>query len=204
MNITVTTIVYNEAHNIRELLEQAAAFASEIIVFDQSSTDGTGDIARSYTKNVFTKPNLGTSDVGGMKQEIINMAHGEWVFMLDGDEILSDELFDFIVHKRNALDPAKNGWWFKRRWLVDGVDTDILWPDWQHRLFKKTAIWPDGIHTAPKSEPSEHCDVGHIVHRTRSELILKRWKNYSVIAPSTRSFNESIIERVKQIVEEKS
>lgn len=197
-NVTVTTIVHNEAATIRNLLSQAKCFADEIIVFDQASTDGTPEIAKEYGAIVVPRPCTGSSDVGGHKQAIIDMVKTDWVFMLDGDEFLSEALLEVVID-RGMLNPAMNGWWFRRRWFVDGQETDILWPDYQHRLFRRTARWPEGIHTSPVSDPSDKCHVGFIIHQASSELILKRWKTYSGFAPGTASFNDDIMAAVKKL-----
>jgi glycosyltransferase involved in cell wall biosynthesis len=48
MNLSVVIPVYNEVHNISEILKrvQAQKLANEIVVVDDGSSDGTRDILR--------------------------------------------------------------------------------------------------------------------------------------------------------------
>jgi hypothetical protein len=101
--------------------------------------------------------------------------------------------------RQGILNPAMNGWWFRRRWFVDGQETDILWPDYQHRLFRRTARWPEGIHTSPVSDPSDKCPRRFHYPSGIERAILKRWKTYSGFAPGTTSFNDDIMAAVKKI-----
>ncbi|MBC7360622.1 MAG: glycosyltransferase family 2 protein, partial [Desulfacinum sp.] len=52
-SLSVCMIVKNEAANIRGALESFAAFADEIVVVDTGSTDGTADLALSFTPHVY-------------------------------------------------------------------------------------------------------------------------------------------------------
>lgn len=205
-HLTLATIVCNEMHKdygIERLLSQAKTFADEIVVFDCESEDGTYEAACSVTDKVFRKKKTGSSDIGGYKQEIINMAKTPWILILDGDEALDPILLDIIISRRLMKDrPEIKGWWFPRRWVIDGIDTNILWPDYQQRLLSKGAVWLDGIHSTPSSEPSDKFNTGHIIHNVRYESIKKRWPEYIDLSGGMhRDFNNHTLKQIEKILE---
>ena len=51
--ISVIIVAMNEAHDIGDCLASVRDWATEMIVFDSGSTDGTQDICRSYGARVF-------------------------------------------------------------------------------------------------------------------------------------------------------
>ena len=54
--ISAVIMAFNEEKNIERCLK-SLAFVDEIIVVDNSSLDKTVEIAKKYTKNVFTQKN---------------------------------------------------------------------------------------------------------------------------------------------------
>jgi glycosyltransferase involved in cell wall biosynthesis len=86
--LSVILITKNEAGNIRACLE-SVSWADEIIVVDSGSTDGTIDIAREFTQQVYVHDWPG---FGPQKNRALGYATKEWVFSIDADERVSDEL----------------------------------------------------------------------------------------------------------------
>jgi glycosyltransferase involved in cell wall biosynthesis len=85
--ISVIIPAYNEAEGIKMLLQKlvSAGFDQEyeIIIVDDGSTDGTGDIARSFPVKVIrhsTNKGYGASLKSGIRK-----AHGEKIIILDSD-----------------------------------------------------------------------------------------------------------------------
>ncbi|HEX5397663.1 MAG TPA: glycosyltransferase family 2 protein [Verrucomicrobiae bacterium] len=93
--ITPLILTYNEAPNIRRMLEKLA-WAREIVVLDSFSTDETLEIARSFPQvQAVQRPfdsfarqcNFGLSQI-----------RTEWVLSLDADYVISDELNHELAH----------------------------------------------------------------------------------------------------------
>jgi glycosyltransferase involved in cell wall biosynthesis len=90
--VSVIVITRNEEKNIRECLT-SARWADEIIVVDSGSSDGTVDVARTFTQKVFVKPWEG---FGESRTFALSQARNEWMFWLDADERIAPELAEEI------------------------------------------------------------------------------------------------------------
>ena len=89
MNITPVIIVKNGAQTIAKTLSALAPF-SEVIVYDNGSTDGTQQIVSEFTN---TKLVDGKFDgFGSTKNRAANLATHDWILILDCDEVIDDEL----------------------------------------------------------------------------------------------------------------
>lgn len=90
--LSVVIPAFNEVDNVVPLVDEVAAALSglaggfEIIVVDDASTDGTGDVlrelSRPYLRPVFHRFNCGQSAAVASG---FHAARGEWVATLDGD-----------------------------------------------------------------------------------------------------------------------
>lgn len=134
--ISVTIISKNEALNIKDCLE-SVNWASEVIVTDQFSTDGTADIARSLGAKVFQEEWHGFAK---QKNIAIAKAQGPWILSLDADErvtpLLRQEI-EQVISQENACKgyyiARKN--FFCKQWIRHGG----WYPDYNLRLFRKDA-----------------------------------------------------------------
>lgn len=72
------------------------AVRSELIIVDTGSEDRTLEIARQYTKRVYSHP--WNNDFAAMRNIVLGYARGEWFFSLDADEILenAEPIIDFL------------------------------------------------------------------------------------------------------------
>ena len=204
MSISMATVVYSEEATISELLTQAREYAQEIIVLDCSSTDRTKEIAENLAARVINRPYTGSSGVGGNKQEAINQAKCPWLLILDGDELLDEELLETIQSGTLFKNQKVRGWWFRRKWLIDGLLFNYFGEDWQLRLLRReTAKWSDGVHITPNIELTEKCYHGWILHRVDSERLFKRYEIYSKLEPSDEPFNTSVVNTIKEFLKKK-
>lgn len=140
--LTVVILSNNEAENISNCIN-SAAFANEIIVIDSGSKDKTVDIATSLGAKVIQRPL--NNDFSQQRNFGISVSSNEWIFMLDCDERITDELANEIkkLVKMNAdatytVSRENN---FAQGKALHGV----LRPDNVERLFKKTGSYYDGI-----------------------------------------------------------
>lgn len=114
---------------------KSAAFADELIVVENGSTDDTRKIASRHATKVVT----GTMDgFGAAKNRAIALARGRWILNLDADENIPSSLrkeIERIVKDDGPLTayemPRKNHYF--GRWLRHGGK----YPDRQLRLFKR-------------------------------------------------------------------
>lgn len=94
-SLSVIVITKNEAHDIRDCLA-SVAWTDEIIVLDSGSTDGTCDIAREFTPQVYTSPDW--QGFGVQKNRVLAYASKDWVLSIDADERVDPALRTEIEH----------------------------------------------------------------------------------------------------------
>ncbi len=99
VSLSATVICKNEADRIEACLVSLAGWVDELIVLDSGSTDGTVDIARRYTEQVYETDWPG---YGLQKQRALDRATGDWVLSIDADEVVTRELaqeIDFVLSR---------------------------------------------------------------------------------------------------------
>ena len=180
----------NEEKNIRECILSAKEVANEIIVIDQSSSDGTVEIAKSLGATVYSIPDKGFVD------DYFNFGFGKanykWILHFAADERLTKSLAKKLLNitKKNECDvvtlPFKNirfGKWMKHTGF---------WPDYHPRLFKKGCMkYPGNIkqaHAAP------------II--SGKELILPEKEENAVIHYNARNLEHFLAKFVKYATQE--
>jgi len=132
MKLSIVLATRNEEKNIGECLATVKKIADEIIVYDESSTDNTASVARSFGASVVTVAHEDNFHI--TKQKAIDAAKSEWILQLDADErvpkALAEEIKQVIsmssgeIKKRRPDDLNKERL-FKRHMAViekrDGV-----------------------------------------------------------------------------------
>ncbi len=143
--LSIVLPTYNESQNIAKMLDSIAGAlpagtAAEIIVVDDNSPDGTGDIASLHGKNINNgklkievvrrqgKLGLSSAILAGVQS-----ASGDIVVVMDGDfshppqtiphmiEELEDSKYDIIVASRYVKGGSIAGWPVKRRLMSKGA-----------------------------------------------------------------------------------
>jgi glycosyltransferase involved in cell wall biosynthesis len=169
LKITATIITYNEADNIRAACE-SVSWANEILVVDSESTDKTREIAAECGARVITRAWPGFA---AQKQFAVDEARHEWIFSLDADERVSDELrhsIDDLLYTNEAQ--LADGYRIPRRsfymdrWIKGGG----WYPDYQLRLYNRSrGRWQGAyIHEAVKMDEGARIEnlKGDILHYT--------------------------------------
>jgi len=134
--IAVVILTLNEETNLPHALQSVRNWADEIYVLDSFSTDRTVGIAREagcvVTQNAFV-------DYAKQRNFAIKQLpiRAEWVFFLDADEWLTEELkleISQIVSRR----PVENGFYVKRRmiWMGSWIRRGY-YPTWILRVFRR-------------------------------------------------------------------
>lgn len=145
MKISATIITFNEEANIREACE-SLAWADEIVVVDSNSTDQTAQIATQSGARVISREWPGFA---AQKQFASDAASHEWIFSLDADERVSNELRASIEALRTKpADQLADGYLIPRRSFYQGrwIGGGGWYPDRQLRLFKKSHGSWEGKH----------------------------------------------------------
>ena len=161
MRLSVIVITRNESANISDCLK-TLSFADEVVILDNSSTDGTADIARSMGARVSVTEDW--PGFGPQKNRVLDLATGEWVLSIDADERVTPELRAEILALM-AAEPTANVFSIPR--LSSYCGQYMLhsgWnPDFVVRLFRReTARFSDDlvherlVSTEPVVQLKEH------------------------------------------------
>lgn len=206
--ISILIQTHNEERNIEDCIISAKLLSNNIVVVDMESTDKTQEIAKKNGVFVTSFPFSRYVEPGrafGIKQ-----IKSDWVFILDADERMTNDLADEIKKTISRTEytyfkiPRKN-MFAGKKWLKHGG----WWPDEQMRLIKLSAFesWPIQIHSTPiingemghLSESFEHYFHGNVesmVQKTlifediESELLFKAQKPVSTTTFFRKFFGE--------------
>jgi glycosyltransferase involved in cell wall biosynthesis len=94
-SLSVVIICKNESDVIGRTLQSAEALTDDIILYDNGSSDGTQEIARSYGAQVIEGNWEG---FGKTKRKGVGLARYDWVLSIDADEVIDEELRQCLLH----------------------------------------------------------------------------------------------------------
>jgi len=133
--LSVIVVAMNEAHDIPDCIKSVRGLATEIIVFDSGSADGTPALCRKLGATVYETDWPGD---GPQKNRALDVATGDWVLCLDADERVSDRLRRELEH---LLEHGTTHAAFStpRRSSFCGrfMNHSGWWPDRIERLFRR-------------------------------------------------------------------
>lgn len=140
--LSVVISAFNEEKKIENCLRSVSGLADEIILINNSSTDKTAEIARKYTSRIFTRENNLMLNIN--KNYGFTKTTGDWILNLDADERVTPGLKEEIIKtlkedQSNIENSHVNGFWILRKNIIFGkwIQSEMWWPDYQLRLFKK-------------------------------------------------------------------
>jgi glycosyltransferase involved in cell wall biosynthesis len=166
MKITATVITLNEEHNIAAALE-SLSWADEIIVVDSESTDDTVEIARRFTDRVLVQPWPGYS---AQKNFAASQAANDWIFSVDADERVSEELTREIEQLKSGSNPQAVGFEMPRLTFYLGrwIKHSGWYPDYKLRLYDRNrARWRgEFVHETLEADGEVARFHGNILHYT--------------------------------------
>ena len=137
--VSVAIIANNEADRIEMTLKSVSHFASQIVVIDSGSTDGTQDLCRSYGAEVYEESWKGFA---GQKNSLTDKCSCEWILYLDADEVITEKLHREIETAITRNDVA--GFSINRKTFYLGRLLEHAWQkNYRLRLVKKSAnpLW---------------------------------------------------------------
>jgi glycosyltransferase involved in cell wall biosynthesis len=191
-SLSVIIIAKNEEKRIEKAL-RSVAFAGEVIVVDNGSTDDTSLIAKKLGARIIS---FESDDFSAIRMQGMKDAKYDWILYLDADETVTEELRAEILSvlglrssKNNQnnvnqnlrsttydLRPTVSAYSIPRRNFYLGRE----WPtqDKQVRLFRKKYLrgWTGKVHESALVDGEigdlTHC-FDHDTHRTLSEMVAK-------------------------------
>lgn len=172
-SLAIVTLTHNEEKTIRQFIE-AARFCepSEMIMIDDSSSDNTVEIAKSFGAKVYERKLNG--DFGAQLSFALDKVTADHIFLLDSDEFVTPEL---AISVKNAIKGNKlEVYNIVRKNIAFGekVLHGVLAPDVVTRIYPKgQAEWPGIIHLQMKHNLPVVTLSGHVWHHT-----YKTWEQY--------------------------
>jgi glycosyltransferase involved in cell wall biosynthesis len=169
-------ITWNEARRIAPTLEAVQGWPDEIVVIDSGSTDETRDICRRHGGRVIERDWPG---YGAQKNAVVDACRGEWILLIDADEVVTPELrkeIDAVLDDPAAADVYA----IPRQHLVYGKRLrHALWSgEPRVSLFRRgTGRWADvEVHEGYETDRPVAKLQNVIDHYTYVDRAHRRWK----------------------------
>jgi glycosyltransferase involved in cell wall biosynthesis len=133
--VAAVLVSYNNAATIERLME-SVRWADAIMVVDRGSTDGTLEIVRRFTNQVYFHP---SDDPGFLRQYVIGLVPCDWVLILEPYEWV-EEMLRHEIEGALLTTPAETTGYsipiklhYQKQWLAHGG----FYPNRQVRLLRK-------------------------------------------------------------------
>lgn len=190
--LSVVIITKNEERHIENAV-QSVLFADEVLILDSGSTDATCSLARGLGARIEYQEWLG---FGRQKNKAVELASNDWVFVLDADEQITEQLKDEIIG--TLKNPISDGFQIARlnNFFGKNIKTCGLYPDYTIRLFnrKKGAFNELPVHESVQiqgrvSKLKNH--MTHMAYETIEEFIAKQ-NRYSSLNPKKNNIFKAL------------
>ena len=206
--ITLCTVMRNAGERLEKLVNHCRKYVSEVILIDQSSTDGSWEKAQELADVAIKRTNKGAADPD--RNFAFELASQEWVLYLDDDEYLDAKLVKALPEL--LADKDVDIYWIKTINLVDGVNiNEIFGPgeDPHPRIFRRGKLFYEDQktnldHTYPKViGEARVAYVNHyLVHdREMKKLVESNKRRNKIATPEQQKMQDDFIKRVQDFME---
>lgn len=185
--LSIVILTFNSQKYLQKVLN-SCTFANEVLIIDSGSTDNTLSIAQNF-KNVkiIHQPWLG---FGKQKQRGVESSKNDWVFVLDSDEVITEELrqeIDLLDFTCKAYLVPRLNYFFGKPMKRCG-----LYPDLTIRLFDKNfaSFSQDEVHEKVLTKEKVETLKNHMLHfayESIEEFIAKQ-NRYSSLNKKSNHF----------------
>ena len=191
--LSVVIITKNEEKFIGDAI-QSAKFANEVLILDSNSSDKTCEIALEMGARVEQHDWLG---FGKQKNLAVELATNDWVFVLDSDERITEELQIEILSE--IEEPSSNGYFVPRlNWFFGkSIKTCGLYPDYSLRLYNKNmgSFSEVAVHESVQVDGRVSKLKNHLIHiayESVNEFIGKQ-KKYARLCNKKKNFIKAFL-----------
>ncbi len=153
ITVSLCMIVKNEARVLGRCLDSIADLVDEIIIADTGSYDGTKEIARRYTDQVYDFQWI--DDFSAARNDVFSRATMEYIYSADADEVLSPENRErFRILKETLLPEIEIVQMKYANQLQFGAVYNFD-EEYRPKLFKRKRgfVWEDPIHETVRLMP---------------------------------------------------
>lgn len=146
--LPVTAIIHtrNAEEYLEEVIDSLAGY-DEVLIVDMDSTDSTLEIARRKGCNILKVEPMGYADPA--RDFAMRKAGHDWVFFVDADELIPDELTQWL---RNFIQSPGNvkAVAVPRKNMMMDFWNRASYPDYQLRILdRRSCTWPAFVHSRP-------------------------------------------------------
>ncbi len=190
--LSAIIITKNEEKNIERCLKSLSGWTDEIVLVDSGSEDRTLEIAKKYNCRIFHLEKW--EGFGKTKQYAVNQAKNDWVFSIDADEEVTDDLKNAIL--KTIEKPEYN--WYNIKRISFFLGKKILHGGWDKdypkRLFNRNyGNFNDKlVHESVVCEGKLGTIEEHLLHYTYDDLQSYIYKMEKYADLKARETNKSI------------
>ncbi|TMI96322.1 MAG: glycosyltransferase family 2 protein [Bacteroidetes bacterium] len=187
--LSVVIVCKNGAKVIGETIKSFSGLTDDILIYDNGSTDGTKDIVRQSNARLVEGSWEG---FGKTKNKANALARYDWIFSLDSDEAIDEELKENLLQEELADETKVFEFKFKNflgdKWLRYGE-----WGDDKHiRLFNRMKIkWNDADVHESLLLPTDVEVIsvpGYVLHKTAPDIATYEIKMESYAALNAEKY----------------
>jgi glycosyltransferase involved in cell wall biosynthesis len=181
--ISTAIICKNEEKNIRNCIE-STKWTDEIIVVDGLSTDKTKEIAEGLGAKVFLNEFRSFKE---QREFALSKCSGDWILVLDADEICSTGLKNEIQDVLTTVIPEICGFRIPRKnyFLGKWIRHCGWYPSYQMRFFRKDAVKVKNrlVHEGYEIDGKTYTLICAILHNTVQSIseYTERINHYSTL-----------------------
>lgn len=140
LNISSISVIKNEEKKITDCINSLIDCVDEIIIIvDDSTTDNTIEIIKKYPQVKFEV--VKWKGFSGTKKLALNKTNNDWIFWIDADEVVTEELKNEI-NEFKASEPEYVAYDIKRKAFFLGrwIKHSGWYPGFTTRLFNKKYV----------------------------------------------------------------
>ncbi|TDO94800.1 glycosyltransferase involved in cell wall biosynthesis [Halanaerobium saccharolyticum] len=166
-NLTALVLTYNEEDNIADCLD-SINWIERVVVIDSYSDDRTEKICQQYDKVDFYENEF--NDFASQRNFGLDKIETEWVFVIDADERVTEELRDEIKDVLNK--PEVEGYEISRKnyFLGKWIKYCGWYPDYTLRLFRSKYKYKGLVHESPQINGRIDRLKNDFIHYTYKDL----------------------------------
>ena len=187
VKLSIVILTFNSQKYLLKVLN-SCTFADEVLIVDSGSTDSTLEITNTFTNTkIIHQKWLG---FGKQKQVGVDACQNDWVFVLDSDEVITDELKDELL----SLSFTCKGYFIPRLNYFFGkaIKHCGLYPDSTLRLFNKNyaKFSEDEVHEKVLTQERTSTLKNHMLHFAYEDIeeFIAKQNRYSSLNKKNRVF----------------
>lgn len=164
-SLAVVILTKNEEKHIAQAVNSAKDYATEVLIVDAGSSDGTVELAKSLGAKISYRQ--WDDDFAAQRNFALTQTTADWVFFLDADECLTSDTgiaMQAIVASTQQIQGK-----VKRTNIAFGHQFahGAFGPDEVTRLFPRSAVhWVNKVHEHPECALPELLLPGTLLHYT--------------------------------------